>query len=57
MDLDLLRAILTVISLGCFVAICLWAWSARAQAGFAQAANIPFTEDDRPQAPRPARGQ
>ncbi len=50
MDLDLLRSIITVISLGCFVAICAWAWSARAQERFAEAARIPFIEEDRPQA-------
>lgn len=45
MDIDFLRSIITVFSFVCFITICLWAYSARARAGFEEAANIPFADD------------
>lgn len=58
MDLDLLRSIVTVASLACFVAICAWAFSARAKAGFEEAARLPFADDLAPAQPAgPGKGQ
>lgn len=48
MDVNELRSLLTVLSLGCFVAICVWAYSTRAKAGFDEAARLPFIDDDAP---------
>jgi cytochrome c oxidase cbb3-type subunit 4 len=48
MDIQTLRIAITVIAFALFIAICLWAWSARRRAGFEEAARIPFDEDDFP---------
>ena len=47
MDLNDLRAAVTVASLAMFVAIWVWAWKKRNQAGFDEAARLPL-QDDRP---------
>nr|WP_211166891.1 cbb3-type cytochrome c oxidase subunit 3 [Aromatoleum evansii] len=41
----------TVLGLACFVAICVWAYSRSARAGFEEAARLPFTDDDAPALP------
>nr|MBL8456620.1 cbb3-type cytochrome c oxidase subunit 3 [Zoogloeaceae bacterium] len=46
MDINDLRSILTVLGFVCFVGICLWAYSSRAKAGFDEAAQLPFGDDD-----------
>ncbi|MET0333398.1 MAG: cbb3-type cytochrome c oxidase subunit 3 [Rhizobacter sp.] len=42
MDVNILRSIVTVLSLGVFAGICAWAWARRNQAQFDEAAQIPF---------------
>ena len=44
-----LRPLVTVLSFTCFIGICFWAWSRRAQDGFDEAAMIPFREHDNPE--------
>ncbi|NMF97287.1 cbb3-type cytochrome c oxidase subunit 3 [Aromatoleum toluolicum] len=48
MDINDLRSLVTVLGLACFVAICIWAYSRSARAGFEEAARLPFTDDDAP---------
>ena len=45
MDINLLRSIVTVVSLLTFVGIVVWAWSKRNQAGFEEAARLPLHDD------------
>ncbi|MFN4005219.1 MAG: cbb3-type cytochrome oxidase subunit 3 [Hylemonella sp.] len=45
MDINMLRSIVTVAALVCFVGIVWWAWSARNKADFDQAARLPFEQD------------
>jgi cytochrome c oxidase cbb3-type subunit 4 len=45
MDINLLRTIVTVAAFASFVAIVLWAWSARSRERLERAALIPFEED------------
>lgn len=45
MDINTLRSLVTVISLGVFVGIVAWAWSRRNQAGFDEAAQLPFQDE------------
>jgi cytochrome c oxidase cbb3-type subunit 4 len=54
MDLDLLRALVTLALFVLFVALCLWAWSDRRRADFEAAARLPFDADD---AAGPDRGE
>jgi cytochrome c oxidase cbb3-type subunit 4 len=46
MDVNALRIGVTLLSLGVFVGIVVWAWSQRNQAGFAEAAQLPFLDDE-----------
>lgn len=46
MDINLLRSVIGVLALLCFVCITLWAYSRNAKRGFDEAARLPFTEDD-----------
>jgi cytochrome c oxidase cbb3-type subunit 4 len=46
MDIDTLRSILLVIAFALFIAIVLWAYSEHSKAGFDQAAQLPFDEED-----------
>ena len=48
MDINTLREIVTVLSFAVFLGIIAWAWSSRQQSRFAEAANLPFEEDDAP---------
>ena len=45
MDINDLRSIVTVVSLLTFLAIVVWAWSRRNQAGFDEAARLPFQDE------------
>ena len=46
MDINTLRAIVTVITFAVFIGIVTWAWSRRNQAAFDEAAQLPFRQDD-----------
>lgn len=48
MDINDIRSFITVLGLLCFLGICFWAYSKRARAGFDEAAQLPFTDDDAP---------
>ncbi len=45
MDINDLRSIVTVVSLFTFLGIVVWAWSRRNQAGFDEAARLPFQDE------------
>ncbi|WP_137896032.1 cbb3-type cytochrome c oxidase subunit 3 [Ramlibacter sp. 2FC] len=45
MDINTLRSAVTVAALIAFLGICVWAWSRRNQAGFEEAARLPFGQD------------
>ena len=45
MDINDLRSIVTVVSLITFLGIVVWAWSRRNQAGFEEAARLPFQDE------------
>ena len=45
MDINDLRSIVTVVSLITFLGIVVWAWSRRNQAGFDEAARLPFQDE------------
>ena len=47
MDVNMLRIIVTLLSFAAFIGIVRWAWSGRNQAGFAEAAQLPFQEESR----------
>jgi cytochrome c oxidase cbb3-type subunit 4 len=44
MDVNLLRGVLTAVSLACFVGIVLWAYSPRNKARFEEDARTPFED-------------
>ncbi|MFA5914266.1 MAG: cbb3-type cytochrome c oxidase subunit 3 [Burkholderiales bacterium] len=46
MDINILRSIITVVAFAIFIGIVLWAYSARSQAAFDEAARLPFDQDD-----------
>ncbi len=48
MDINDFRSLITVLGLVCFLAICAWAYSKHAKAGFDEAAQLPLTEDELP---------
>jgi cytochrome c oxidase cbb3-type subunit 4 len=45
MDINTLRALVTVASFAVFVGIVVWAWRRRNTQDFRQAANLPFEEE------------
>lgn len=45
MDINTLRAIVTVVSFITFLGIVVWAWSRRNAASFEEAARLPFGQD------------
>ena len=45
MEVNTLRALVTVVSFVIFLAIMGWAWSRRREADFTEAANLPFEQD------------
>jgi cytochrome c oxidase cbb3-type subunit 4 len=49
-DINDLRAIVTVLALVCFLGICAWAYSRHAKAGFDEAARRALSDDDMPAA-------
>jgi len=46
MDLNVLRAAVTVLSFAVFVAIVAWAWSRQRRQAFDEAAQLPFLDGD-----------
>ena len=48
MDVNDIRAAITIISFLVFIGICVWAWSARRKSKFDEAARLPL-DDDRPE--------
>jgi cytochrome c oxidase cbb3-type subunit 4 len=44
MDVNLLRGLITALSLACFVGIVVWAWSPRNKARFEQDARLPLDD-------------
>ena len=48
MGYSLVQSIWTLVVLVLFVGIVLWAWSGKRKKDFDEAANIPFTEDEKP---------
>ena len=44
-DFEFLSSVVTVVWFVAFVALCVWAWSARRQRDFAAAARLPLEED------------
>ena len=47
MDINLLRSLITALSLAVFIGIVVWAYSARRKQRFDEAANLPFADDER----------
>ena len=47
MDYSLIQSIWTVVVMVLFVGIVIWAWSDKRKERFDEAANIPFSEDER----------
>jgi len=47
-DINDIRSLITVLGLVCFLAICAWAYSRHAKAGFDEAARLPLSDDDLP---------
>ena len=45
MDINSLRGLATLIALMAFIAVCLWAYSARKKKDFSEAAQLPFADD------------
>jgi cytochrome c oxidase cbb3-type subunit 4 len=45
MDINDLRSVVTVISMIAFLGIIVWAWSRNNRAGFDDAAQLPFAEE------------
>ncbi len=46
MDINSMRIAFTVVSFAAFIGICFWAWSARNQKDFDEAAMLPFKQED-----------
>ena len=51
MDLNDLRALITLLSFVAFIALVAWAWSRRNKKRFDDAANLPFADDERSDKP------
>jgi len=47
MDLNLVRGLITALSLVCFIGIVVWAYRPNRKSRFDEAANLPFADDDR----------
>ena len=45
MEVNTLRALVTVVSFATFIGIVWWAWSRHRADDFSQAANLPFEQD------------
>ncbi|HEY9102893.1 CcoQ/FixQ family Cbb3-type cytochrome c oxidase assembly chaperone [Chitinimonas sp.] len=48
MDINLIRIVVTLAGLACFVAIAVWAWGKPAKGRFDEAAMQPINDDDLP---------
>ena len=46
MDLNTVRSIVTVVAFAMFIGLIWWAYSARRKDAFAEAANLPFADND-----------
>ena len=46
MDINYLRAGVTVFSMAVFIGIIVWAWARRRRDGFEEAAQLPFLDND-----------
>ena len=46
MDINLIRAGVTVLGLLLFIGIVAWSWSRRRERGFEEAARLPFLDDE-----------
>lgn len=47
MDINVVRGVITALSLVCFIGIVVWAYSSQRKGRFEEAANLPFADDDR----------
>jgi cytochrome c oxidase cbb3-type subunit 4 len=47
MDINLVRGVITVVSLAVFIGIVVWAYGKGRKSRFEEAANLPFADDDR----------
>ena len=47
MDLNLVRGLITALSLVCFIGIVVWAYRPGRKRSFDEAANLPFADDER----------
>ncbi len=45
MDINVLRSVVTVVSLLMFVALALWVWNPRRRSAMDEAARLPFNEE------------
>jgi cytochrome c oxidase cbb3-type subunit 4 len=45
-DINLLRSIITLVSLLMFVGLMVWTWNRRQKAAFDEAAQLPFLDED-----------
>jgi cytochrome c oxidase cbb3-type subunit 4 len=45
-NINLLRSVVTLVSLVLFVGLMVWTWSRRRQSGFDEAAQLPFLDGD-----------
>jgi len=45
MDINQLRAGVTVVSLALFIGIMVWTWARRRRSGFEEAAQLPFVDE------------
>ena len=51
MDVNDLRAAVTLLSFVAFIGVIAWAWSRRNKKRFDEAANLPFADDERSKKP------
>jgi cytochrome c oxidase cbb3-type subunit 4 len=56
MELNAARSVMTLISFLVFVGIVVWAWKARRRDAFDAAAQLPFADDDTPDAAPRSQG-
>jgi cytochrome c oxidase cbb3-type subunit 4 len=46
MDINQMRAAVTVLSLFCFIGLVFWVWASHRRAAFDEAARLPFLDDE-----------
>lgn len=46
MDINVLRSVITLVSLAMFIGLMVWTWNRRQKRGFDEAAQLPFLDDD-----------